>query len=367
MIRKVIPEGQTGFDRDGLDAATNAGFSIGGYCTRSRTAEDETIPDHYPMTELESPESCCRSPITRIAIIGAGALGATYGSLLYHMDPESVCFIATSGRYERLHRDGVTVNGVTSRISVIHPDEATAADLLIVAVKYHHLDQAIQEMKQALGPHTIILSVMNGIDSEERIGAVYGMDRIIYGLTLGIDAVRENNAVHYNNLGRILFGEKENHLITERVKRVEQLFKRAGIAYTVPHDMLRALWFKYMINVGVNQVSAVMGLTYGAIRASTEAKNMMDAAMREVISTAQALHIDLSEHDLVEWYSVLDTLGASRKTSMLQDVEAGRKTEVEMLAGTVIKLGKEHGIPTPVNQQLFDELKRVEDKTQRIK
>lgn len=122
-----------------------------------------------------------------------------------------------------------------------------------------------------------------------------------------------------------------------------------------------------MINVGVNQVSAVMGLTYGAIRASTEAKNMMDAAMREVISTAQALYIDLSEHDLVEWYSVLDTLGSSRKTLMLQDVEAGRKTEVEMLAGIVINLGKVHNIPTPVNQQLFDELKRIEEHKQTVK
>ncbi len=318
------------------------------------------------MTELESPESCCSSPITRIAIIGAGALGATYGSLLYHMDPESVSFIAASGRYERLHRDGVTVNGVTSRISVFHPDDATAADLLIVAVKYHNLDQAIREMKSSIDSNTTILSVMNGIDSEERIAAVYGIDKVIYGLTLGIDAVREHNVVHYTNLGRILFGEKDNHHITERVKRIEGLFKRAGIAYNIPCDMLRSLWFKYMINVGVNQVSAVMGLTYGAIRASTEAKEMMDAAMCEVISTAQALHINLSEHDLVEWYSVLDTLGASRKTSMLQDVEAGRKTEVEMLAGTLIKLGKEHAVPTPVNQQLFDELKRLEDKTQRI-
>lgn len=304
------------------------------------------------------------TPITRIAIIGAGALGATYGSLFYQMAHESVCFIAASGRYERLHRDGITVNGVTSRISILLPKEATPVDLLIVSVKYHHLDQAILEMKQAIGPHTIILSVMNGINSEERIGAVYGMDKVIYGLTLGIDAVRENNAVQYSNLGRILFGEKDNHLVTERVKRVAQLFTQAGIAHTIPHDMVRALWFKYMINVGVNQVSAVMGLTYGAIRASTKAKEMMDAAMREVISIAHALQINLSENDLVEWYSVLDTLGASGKTSMLQDVEAGRKTEVEMLAGTVINLGKAQGITTPVNQQLFDALKRIEEHKQ---
>jgi 2-dehydropantoate 2-reductase len=299
-------------------------------------------------------------PIDTIAIIGAGALGATYGSLLYAMDQTCVCFIASGERYQRLTQHGVTVNDSNYRIAVIRPEEATPVDLLIVAVKYHQLDQAIREIEHAVGPHTTIISVMNGIDSEERIAASYGMDKVMYGLTLGIDAVREHSNVHYSNLGRVLFGEQQNQTISKRVKRIKGLFNRAGITHTVPHDMLRALWFKYMINVGVNQVSAIMGLNYGAIRASVEAKELMDAAMREVISIARALHINLSEHDLAEWYSVLDTLGASNKTSMLQDVEAGRKTEVDMLAGTVIRLGQQYGIPTPVNQRLYDTLKRIE-------
>ncbi|SJZ49880.1 ketopantoate reductase [Trichlorobacter thiogenes] len=298
--------------------------------------------------------------VNQTAIIGAGALGATYGSLLYAMDPASVCLIASDERYNRLQQDGVTVNGITSRITVLRPEEATPVDLLIVAVKYHHLDQAIAEIKQAVGPATIILSVMNGIDSEERIGAVYGMDKLLYGLTLGIDAVREHNAVTYSNLGRVLFGERQNSTLTDRVKQVRDLFTRAAIAHEIPLDMLRSLWFKYMINVGVNQVSAVMGLTYGAIRASSEAKQLMDAAMGEVISLAQAMQIDLAEQDIAAWYKVLETLGDASKTSMLQDVEAGRKTEVEMLAGTAIALGRQHGIPTPVNQRLFDELQRIE-------
>jgi len=299
--------------------------------------------------------------ITQTAIIGAGALGATYGSLLFAMDPAAVCFIASGERAERLRRDGVTVNGTTSRITVVQPEEARPVDLLIVAVKHHQLDQAIAEMKQAVGPATTILSVMNGIDSEERIGAVYGMDKLLYGLTLGIDAVREQNVVTYSSLGRVLFGEKRNSRLTERVIQVRDLFSRAAIAHEIPPDMLRSLWFKYMINVGVNQVSAVMGLTYGAIRASSEAKQLMEAAMREVISLAQAMQIDLAEQDIAAWYRVLATLGASSKTSMLQDVEAGRKTELEMLAGTAITLGKQHGIPTPVNQRLFDELQRIEE------
>ncbi|MDD2309617.1 MAG: ketopantoate reductase family protein [Desulfuromonadaceae bacterium] len=298
--------------------------------------------------------------IEKIAIIGAGALGATYGSILHEMDPASVCFIASGGRYEKLKSDGVVVNGTHYAISVVRPEEATPVDLLIVAVKHHHLDQAIGEMVEVVGSHTIILSVMNGINSEERIGTVYGMDKVVYGLALGIDAVREEKSVNYQNQGRILFGEEKNTVVTERIRRIRALFDRGGIAYTIPPDMIRSLWFKFMINVGANQTSAVLRSSYGTLRSSTDARELMDSAMLEVIAIARAMKVDLSEKDIKEWYRVLGSLNPAGKTSMLQDVEAGRKTEVEMLAGVVIELGRCHGVPTPVNQKLFDELKRLE-------
>ncbi len=298
--------------------------------------------------------------IEKVAIIGAGALGAAYGSILYEMDPRCVCFIASGARYEKLKREGVVVNGKPYTIAVVSPEEATPADLLLVAVKHHHLDQAMGEMKKAIGPETTILSVMNGIDSEERIGAAYGMDKVVYGLTLGIDAVRDGNSVNYTNQGRIFFGEAKNADMTDRVRRIHELFDRAGIAHVIPPDMIRSLWFKYMVNVGANQTSAVLRANYGALRSSPEARDLMDSAMREVIAIAGAIKVDLSEKDIGEWYKVLEGLNPEGKTSMFQDVEAGRKTEVEMFAGTVIELGKRYGVATPVNRRLFDDLKRIE-------
>ena len=225
--------------------------------------------------------------IEKVAIIGAGALGAAYGSILYEMDPRCVCFIASGARYEKLKREGVVVNGNPYTIAVVSPEEASPADLLIVAVKHHHLDQAIGEMKKAIGPGTTILSVMNGIDSEERIGAVYGMDKVVYGLTLGIDAVRDGNSVNYTNQGRIFFGEAKNADMTNRVRRIHELFDRAGIAHVIPPDMIRSLWFKYMVNVGANQASAVLRANYGTLKSSPEARELMDSAMREVIAIAR--------------------------------------------------------------------------------
>ncbi len=180
--------------------------------------------------------------IGKIAIIGAGALGSTYGSILYEMDPKAVSFIASGERYDRLKSDGIIVNGKRYAITVVRPEEATPADLHIVAVKHYHLDQAISEMRMAIGPQTIILSVMNGIDSEERIGAVYGMDKVVYGLTLGIDAGREDNCIQYKNQGRILFGEAENSEVTDRICRIQDLFSRAGIAELTRCNHKQTYW-----------------------------------------------------------------------------------------------------------------------------
>jgi 2-dehydropantoate 2-reductase len=252
------------------------------------------------------------------------------------------------------------VNGGTFLIPVTRPEDCEPADLIMVTVKHHQLDQALEDMKRAVGPGTVILSVMNGIDSEERIGAVYGMEKVLYGLALGIDAVRVGNSVSYTNQGRILFGERDNRQLSGRVLRIGEIFDRAGIVHQTPPDMIRSLWFKYMINVGANQVSALLGADYGTLRSSGQARELMDAAMREVIALARAVQVDLGEEDLGECYRIMGALDPAGKTSMLQDVEAGRQTEVEMLAGHVMELGERHGIPTPVNRRLFEDLKRME-------
>ena len=155
---------------------------------------------------------------------------------------------------ERLRKEGLIVNGKRYFITVIPPEDLlTPADLIIVAVKYHHLDDALRDMKNRVGAETAIMSVMNGIESEERIGAAYGMGKVLYAISVGIDALREGNRVNYNNQGKIFFGEARNVSLTDRVKRIQVLFDKAGIRYETPPDMMRIMWWKFMINVGINQ------------------------------------------------------------------------------------------------------------------
>jgi 2-dehydropantoate 2-reductase len=128
----------------------------------------------------------------------------------------------------------------------------------------------------------------------------------------------------------------------------------------VPRDMVWSLWYKFMINVGINQVSAVIRGTYGAFQAEGEAKAVMEAAMAEVVALSKALGTGLQDSDTTLWDKTLRGLAPGNKTSMLQDVEARRKTEVEAFSGEVIRLGRKAGVPVPVNQTLYNLIRAIE-------
>lgn len=299
--------------------------------------------------------------IQKIALIGTGAMGSFYASRLFDMDRHSIWLIADGERYTRLKEGGFFVNGRHYNLPVMRPDDdPPLSDLLIVAVKHRHLPQAIRDIRNRVGEKTILLSVMNGIDSEAALGAAYGKEKVLYAVAVGIDALREDNRLTYTTQGRLFFGEAENHVISERVRNLQSLFERAGIAYETPVDMIRILWWKFMINVGMNQASAVLRAPYSVFQRSREARGLMESAMKEVVSIAQKANVDLSYEDIENWYSILSGLSPDGKTSMLQDVEAGRKTEVEMLAGKVIELGKKYGVPTPVNADILKSIKAIE-------
>jgi 2-dehydropantoate 2-reductase len=292
--------------------------------------------------------------IEKVAILGAGAMGAYFASTFHDSAGFSTTLVARGQRSDRLKSDGLVVNGKRYLISVTHPDEATSpADLIIVALKHHHLPEAVPDLQNLVGKETTILSVMNGLDSEEYIGSVYGMDKMLYTISVGIDALRQGNQITYTRPGKHYFGEATNTHLSQRVLRVQVAFERAGIAYETPTDMMRMLWWKFMVNVGMNQASAVMRAPYGAFQSSPEAQAVMEALMREVLALAETIGVNLAEQDIDEWYSFLTTLSPQGKTSMLQDIEAGRKTEVEIFGGKVVELGKAHGIPTPVNETVL--------------
>jgi 2-dehydropantoate 2-reductase len=178
---------------------------------------------------------------------------------------------------------------------------------------------------------------------------------------VGTDSVREGTSVSFRSTGKIVFGAERNSGPNENVSAVRELFDRAGIRCSVPDDIIREQWWKFMLNVGINQVSAILRAPYGVFQTSAEAQELLRMASLEVLAIAGKKGIALTAADMAEHLEVIRTLTPGGKTSMLQDVEARRKTEVEIFAGAVITMGRELGIPTPVNDLLFRMIRAIEE------
>lgn len=298
--------------------------------------------------------------IEKISMIGLGAIGCIYGSKLQDLDKNNFKVIVGDKRAAKYRENGFVVNGKQYNFNYINPKEkCEPADFVIVSVKANQLEEAIKDIKNHVGENTIILSLLNGITSEEIIGKAYGMDKIIYALCIG-DANRTDNSVEFSNLCHIQFGEKVNEEYSEKVMVVKELFDKAKIPYKIPPDMMHAMWWKFMINVGINQASAVIRGTYGTFQRKKHAKELMEAAMWEVVWVSEKVGVNLNGSDIEQWYKLLDTVNPDSRTSMCQDILFGRKTEVDIFAGTVCELGEKYGIETPVNKTLYNIIKAIE-------
>lgn len=291
--------------------------------------------------------------IQKTALIGMGAIGAVYGKLLYEAYGPEFTAIAGGARAERLKKNGVTVNGFSFFPQVTAPESGVPADLILFCVKNYQLDQAVQDARGFVGPGTVLLPLLNGITARERLKDAFPGNKVFYGLSISIDAVRTESGVTHSTDGIIQFGEAENAVLSPEVTAVRDYLNGAGIKTEVCPDMIRAVWKKWMMNVGVNQVSAVTRSPYGKITAIPSTRTLFREAMSEVVALANASGIDLSENDAAEFEEMLGNLSPEGKTSMLQDVEAERQTEVDSFAGTVVKLGRERNVPTPVNHVLL--------------
>jgi len=297
--------------------------------------------------------------MTNVYIAGLGAIGSMIASRLQ----KNCCLkvIVDAGRKKRYTEDGIYVNDEKYDFDYITPeDNGAQADLLIIAVKNRHLDQTINLIRPFVGKDTSILSLLNGIDSEHIIGNRLGMEHMLYSFIVATDSVRVKNRTIYANVGKIVFGEK-NSEITPRVSAVKTLLENSGIGVEVSGDITREIWWKFMLNVGLNQTSAVLRAPYGIFQKSETARSLMRDACMEVLMIAQKKKINLTYEDIEKYIQLINGLSADGKTSMLQDVEAGRITEVETFAGAVIRMGKEFGIPTPVNETLYKMIKVIEE------
>ncbi len=300
--------------------------------------------------------------IETVTIIGAGALGILFGDICSKvLGPEKLCFLADERRVARYQEEGLYCNGRPCACSFSTSQEAKPADLVVFAVKAGGLEEATQLAAPAVGEQSILISLLNGVSSEERIGRALGMEKIIHTVAQGMDAVRQGNELHYNMPGELRLGYPPQETEKEqRLKALTNFLDRIGYAYVVEEDIQHRLWCKLMMNVGVNQCCMVYDCDYGGLQRPGKARETMLAAMEEVRQVAKPQGIMITDEQLGEYLALLDTLTPEGMPSMRQDALAKRPSEVDLFSGTLLAYAKTHNVPCPVNQMLWESIREME-------
>ena len=294
-----------------------------------------------------------------VGIIGLGALGVLFGQRLLENGVD-VRIIADRNRAEKYKKHGVTCNGAPVAFRYVTPEEAKHVDLMIFATKEGGLRDAMETASGFIGADTLILSVLNGVSSEETLAERFGEANILYCTAQGMDAVKVGNALTYAHAGMIVLGEKQPGEITPRVQAVADFLNAHGVTAQPVGDMVRRQWGKLMLNVGLNQTVMVFEGDYGTVQKLGKPREIMIAAMREVQKLANLEGYPIDDKEFDEWVKLADSLSPQGKPSMRQDGEAHRKSEVELFAGTIIRRAARFGLDVPVNRWLYDTVKKME-------
>ena len=300
--------------------------------------------------------------VQSVAIVGMGALGLMYGDHIQNaVGNDGVFFLMDSGRIERYRNADYTVNGKKCIFSMVDCEKVQPVELIIVATKYNGLRSAMEVMEKAVGKDTIIISVLNGISSEKILAEKYDENRIIPCVALGMDAMREGYTLNYTKKGRLCIGAVKEEQ-KPALQAVAEYFTAIGLPHSVESDIMHTMWCKLFLNVGINQTCMVYETTYQGALTDPEASKDLYGAMREVMAIAQAEGVYLTEEDFQYYTNILRTLKPDGYPSMRQDALAGRKSEVDMFAGTVIEIAKKHGISVPVNEKYYRIVQEMESK-----
>lgn len=301
-----------------------------------------------------------------VMLIGLGAMGVFFAPRLQaYLGKEHFKVIAGGPRKERLETKGLLINGEEHFFNVISPEnEKETADLIIMAVKDMQLDQALRDIHNFVGQQTQIMCVMNGIDSEERVAALYGWEHVLYSY-MRVSIVMSDGVADFDpDWGAVHFGEADNSTRSPRVRDICNLFDHAHINYVVDDDMIKGIWFKFMCNVGENLTSALLGIPFGAYHCSDYANAIRKKAMGEVLAIAKKKGVNLHQSDMDQQEETILKIPFPNKPSTLQDIEHKRKTEIDMFAGKVLTLGAELDIDTPVNFMYYNGIKVLEERNE---
>ncbi|ADG18257.1 ketopantoate reductase family protein [Paraburkholderia atlantica] len=302
----------------------------------------------------------------KIAFLGAGALGCAIGSALTEGGHQTWLVDRFAAHVEAMRRDGLLVDDANGsrRIKVratINPAEVGPVDLVIVLVKSFHTDSAMRGALDLVGPHTLVLSLQNGLGHEDVLSEIVGRERVLAGKTYVGGVLKAPGHIQSGVNGKLTIVGELDGRVTDRVRAIADAFNSSGLTTTVSDNILGTMWDKLLINVATGAITGITGLTYGQLYEEPVLKAAALAAIEEAMAVAKAAGIHLSMTKAEQaWTLAAEGLSPAFKTSMLQSLEKGSVTEIDFINGAVVRWGERLGVPTPVNSTLVACIKGIE-------
>lgn len=293
----------------------------------------------------------------KIAVLGAGAMGSLYGGMLAEAGNEVVLIDLWQEHIGAVNRDGLTIDSpggtrvVRNITGVTEPSAAGEADLVLVFVKAAATAEAADRARGLAGPGTTVLTLQNGLGNVEALCSVFGARRVIAGTTGHGSTMAAPGHIRHAGEGDTVVGGLDGGSAA-RATALAALFERAGIAVKITENVIGLIWTKLLVNVGINALTAVTGLKNGGLLDFPETKELLSAAVLEAVAVAEAKGIRLETADPVGHTLSVARKTAENRSSMLQDITAGRQTEISVINGAVAAEGERLGVPVPVNTVL---------------
>ena len=285
----------------------------------------------------------------KVLVAGLGAVGSIYATKFKDAGYD-VRVLVDECRLS-LYESGTFFNNKRYDFEyVLKGEEEFKPGLIVVAVKAGALGEVVENLANFVEEGTVILSLLNGISSEEVIRAKYLKARVLTSYYVGHASVRNGRKVFYDGIGRIVC-EKDDWL--------RKIFDRAGVEYEFAENIQSALWQKFIINIGVNQTTAMLRGTYACFE-DLNAMEIAKSLMEEGVEIAKRIGISGHEKFIENAFKLIDEMPRELKTSMYQDIEKGIATEVDIFAGEVCRLGHAHGVETPCNEIAYGVIKKME-------
>jgi 2-dehydropantoate 2-reductase len=297
----------------------------------------------------------------RIAIFGAGGAGGYFGGKLAQAG-EEVTFIARGDHLKAIQASGLRVDSILGdfRVSPANatddPAQVGPVEIVLLAVKAWQVPEAIRDMPPLIYKSTGVIFLGNGVDAPAQLTAALGNDPVMGGLCrISAFIAAPGHIRHAGIQPYVAFGELDGHH-SERAALLLQAFQRAGVNAEIPADILAAIWEKFIFIAAFSGVGAVARAPVGPLRNLPGTRRLLQSAIAEIESLARSHDIRLPADIAAKTIAFIDAMGPGVTASMQRDIIDGRPSELESQNGAVVRIGREQGLPTPVNQFIYDSL-----------